>query len=578
LSLRCPQQKIVLYLITIIGLFFTAVILEPQFKINNSLLEPDAHPIGPTDYFSMTLDALGVYSPTQFAVRLKPKIHQLIDSISTGVHSTAELDGDTIQAFSTYLHETIHWWQHMGSTAGFIQSLVYPAQAHQNQEYLKEVLHLIGPKKPLKRWAEDAARAGITIDNTALKSANIAVNNAVDFEFYKFISINPEKTGQALESPYFESVGHCYWMAYGNVVALLSATVDRENRYLPYGLNWDDGFNRVRSENVEGFVHGGRVRMPPLGSKALFEGQARFIQMQYLTFGVKEPPSFEALRADGFFDGIYGQAFELFLKIVKVDCPKKLGDPLVALFLLIVDLAINPTAGFPLDIESFENFIRDVDPGLRFFSLCHAASARPQLFSTIRQYSGDEYLRVADELTQACGYDHPVTALNRVLAWADESPGIQKIMKEKTSFLFEPSNLVVRVLFSHFIDFCRDKLKNPEFFCWTGAWMAGSRACETSQKLFLGHLSLYTNRGDKDGIFPRLFPDKDEDGLKNTLNIFYQNVILYDLTKQWTLTPGEFKYDYEWLSDKHSYDALADWAKKLFNSVYGVSPDEFEVL
>ena len=36
----------------------------------------------------------------------------------------------------------------------------------------------------------------------------------------------------------------------------------------------------------------------------------------------------------------------------------------MALFLLVVDLAINPTRGFPLEIEDFANFIFDTDPGI----------------------------------------------------------------------------------------------------------------------------------------------------------------------------------------------------------------------
>ncbi len=73
---------------------------------------------------------------TQFVVRLRPEIHRLIDGVTTGLYDPNELDSKTIQAFSTYLHETVHWWQHMGSTAGLIMSLVYPAQAHQNTSRL----------------------------------------------------------------------------------------------------------------------------------------------------------------------------------------------------------------------------------------------------------------------------------------------------------------------------------------------------------------------------------------------------------------------------------------------------------
>jgi len=81
---------------------------------------------------------------------------------------------------------------------------------------------------------------------------------------------------------------------------------------------------------------------------------------------VPNPPTLGAFKDAGYFDGAYGEAFDGFLKMTNSPWPEAVDDPAVALFLLIVDLAINPTAGFPLDIESFENFIIDVDPGIRF--------------------------------------------------------------------------------------------------------------------------------------------------------------------------------------------------------------------
>ena len=547
-----------------------------KIRLEEVLLEPEADGICSAESYSAALDARGVYTPTQFAVRLKPEIHRLINAVSTGIHPKSNLDNDTIQAFSTYLHETVHWWQHMGSTSGLIQSLVYPAQAHQNQGYLEEVLRLVGHKKPLKKWAEDAARSGMSNENPALIAANIAVNNAVDLEFYKFISATPEKMEEVYKSPYFESVGHCYSMAYGHVVGLLTATVDREIAYLPDPRKWEGQFQILRDDKAEGFEWNGQVDVPALGLKALFEGQARFIQMQYLTSCVLEPPSFEELRADGYFDGVYGEAFFAFIKILQADHPKKIEDPLVGLFLLILDLAINPSAGFPYEIECFEDFIVDVDPGWRFLFLCRAAKSRPELLSAVQEYSRDEYVQVSCELAAACGYADPITILSKVSSWQTECPGVKIIMAEKSSFLFQPANIVTRVIFSHFIEFCNDKLEHPEFFCWPGVWMAGSRVSTLSQKLFLNHLSLYTNREDKEGIFPREIPGKDPKGLDDTLNTFYRNLVIYDLTKQWTLTPGSFEYNYEWLLGSSSYDQVEDWAKALFEQVYGISPDAFE--
>ncbi|MCP1913362.1 hypothetical protein J2R96_005842 [Bradyrhizobium elkanii] len=551
-----------------------------RLELDPTLLDADrSFPEAPSD-FAACLNAHGTYSTIHFVLRLSPRVHQLIDAIPSRIAAGEEIDGETIQAYSTYLHETVHWWQHIGSTAGLVLSLAYPAQAHQNSERLEQFAQHVGPKKSIMRWAEMAALAGETIDNPGLRAANIVVNNAIDIEFYKIIAFNKDRAAlkQAMHHQYFESVGHCYWMAYGHALALLSATVDRGQLHLPDGQQWDELFRQVRAAKVEGWVHGEPVRMPPLGLRALFEGQARMIQLQFLTFGVANPPSCEELRDDGYFDERYGEAFKLFLKTTGAAWPKTIDDPVVALFLLIVDLAINPTAGFPLDIESFENFILDVDPGVRFLRFCLAVANRPELLSSIKNYSRSEYMSVAASLTEACGYDHPGTALSLVKTWATNAKGIAQILKEKETFRFEAANLVVRVLFSYFVSFCIDKLERPEFFCWTGAWMAGERVSETSQGLFLKYLALFTDRADDNGIFPRRIPGVEPEALTRTLSTFYGNVVQYDLIRQWIVMDGPFRYDFEWLSQNHSKEDMANWAGPVFEKAYGVRLTDFEMV
>lgn len=194
-------------------------------------------PEAPSD-FAACLNAHGTCSTIHFIVRLSPRVHQLVDAARKGIYRSDELDGETVQAYSTYLHETIHWWQHMGSTAGLILSLGYPAQTHQNWERLEEFLRHVGPKKSIMRWAEMALRAGDT--SPGLTAANVAVNNAIDIEFYKAIALNSSRAAliEVMHHRYFESVGHSYWMAYGNALALLVATADRDEKHLPDVLAW----------------------------------------------------------------------------------------------------------------------------------------------------------------------------------------------------------------------------------------------------------------------------------------------------------------------------------------------------
>jgi hypothetical protein len=185
---------------------------------------------------------------------------------------------------------------------------------------------------------------------------------------------------------------------------------------------------------------------------------------------------------------------------------------------------------------------------------------------------------VSAVLTEGCGYDHPAIGLQAVTEWSTDAPGVRQILTEMESFRFEPENIVVRVLFSHFVTFCSDKLARPEFFCWPGVWMTGDRAGDDSQKLYLKYLSLFTDRADDEGIFPRKIPGKEEAALVETLSIFYANVIMYDMTRQWILQNGPFRYEYKWLSQTQPQQEMAEFAKAGFEKLYGANPDDFEIL
>jgi hypothetical protein len=416
-----------------------SILLDP------SLLNPLGDVLGPELILASSLNAHGLYNTSQFVLRLSPRVHEIVDSISPGVYSG--VTWETTQAYSTYLHETVHWWQHVGSAAGLVLSLSYPAQTHGSLKALRSVLELVGPKKSLMRWAERAPIDNSSPSQEAINQANVAVNNALDIEYYKVFAITPSKAEALFHERYFESVGHSYRMAYSLVIALLGPTVDSNHEHIPDPGSWDNQFERLKTREHQGFFWGSPIVRGPLGLHAIFEGQARFIQLQYLAFGSGNRMSCAEFRAAGYLQGIYAEAFEVFLHLTKSAWPETIDDPLVGLFLIICDLAINPTRGFPLQIEVFENFIWDVDPGIRFARLCTAVSdEHPQLRAAIKQYSRDEYVSVAEKLTNVCGYDSPVSALEAVSDWRRSAGGIADVMKEYDSFVLASRNAQVQEL------------------------------------------------------------------------------------------------------------------------------------
>lgn len=553
--------------------------LRNTVELQHELLDSinDVHEATPT--FDACLNAHGMYETMRFVLRLSPRNHQLMDMIETNAFEHNNIPPEAVQAYSTYIHETVHWWQHVGSTSGLLLSLSYLAQCHSSMDELREVLATIGPKKPLKAYADQVLLREGHAAQGKLASANTAVNNALDVEYYKNYALSPrENIKWMIEQNHFESVGHGYMIVYGQLIGMLADTIDRDYITLPNMERWDSEYMRLNTEKVNGFYWRSPVHLPAVGMRAIYEGQARFIQLQFLDGTHEQPLSCTDWREQGYLSGIYVEAFEAFLQLTDSDWPDHLDTPLAALFLLICDLAINPTRGIPFNVESFEDFILDVDVGVRFTRLCLAVKELPHLKNSIIDYSKREYIAVSEELTEHAGYDKPMEALQAVREWLEKAPGLPKLMDEYRTFEYSPTNLPIRVFLSHFVALCEDKLKRPEFFCWAGIYMSKQREMKDAQDIWLRHLSLFSDRGDKGGVYPRKWPNRSEKNVKKTFDRFYGTMALYDLTRQWLLKDGPFECDFRWLSESYDQSHAEEWGNNSFKQIFGVTLDEFDIV
>jgi hypothetical protein len=171
-----------------------------------------------------------------------------IDGIGLG-----DLPPDAIQAFSTYLHETAHWWQHVGSTSGLLFSLSYLAQCHSSLGELREILATIGSKKSLKSYTDQILMSEGASAQAKLASANVAVNNALDVEYYKYYAYSPRTNIEWMsKEPHFESVGHGYFVVYSHLLGMLADVIDPENVVLP-DADWSMEILRLTEERIEGY-------------------------------------------------------------------------------------------------------------------------------------------------------------------------------------------------------------------------------------------------------------------------------------------------------------------------------------
>jgi hypothetical protein len=188
---------------------------------------------------SATGDARGLYNPLQFVVRLHPDLHEQLQGLPPGVNPPRSFGATQALALSTYYHETIHWWQHVGSTLGLFLSLAYPAQTHINYAYLKKVLELIGPVKSLKTFQVAPPRS---ITNEAEQQLNIVLNNWHDIEFCRCLTLLPEYARAYLRDRYFECIGHSFHITWASALQLVGAAADPTHSFLPDPRAWDEPF------------------------------------------------------------------------------------------------------------------------------------------------------------------------------------------------------------------------------------------------------------------------------------------------------------------------------------------------
>lgn len=543
-----------------------------MMELNPKLLQTEDFSDSDFDSSLNGTSSRGTYNPMQFVIRLRDDIRNALNS--------DEMSNERIQAFSTYMHENIHWWQHVGSHLGFLTSLSYPALAHSSHQDLKSLI-----SKDIK------FKSIIAFDNNPNPltgsqqhpEVNRILNNFYDIQYAKMFILDNKYIHEILKDKrFFLSIGHCFHILWSSSINTLSASIDPDFSFLPKIKDWRAEFVRLENEQINGFYIGSDMGISPLGTRAIYEGQARFNQLQYLSIASDSELTYLDFEKTGMLHGIYIEAFDLFLKITAFDRPVNLNNSIIGLFLLICDIAINPTDGFPNKILTFETFIESNDPGMRFIMLCQAiANDKEKWANCVKEYSKKEYEDLSEELCKAIICYSPLHGSAIVKGWIKENQSIKDLLQEESEMKFNPEHLSVRLFTSKYIRFQEDKLKYPNFFCWTGKSMT-SEACKELdlnlvEKIFEKHKALFID--DSDGeIQPLIFEHLSEQNTIDTFQAFYTYNTTYDMIMKWIRESGEFNYDYKWLSSKYPENEMKDWIRNNFKLVFGIYPEELKVI
>lgn len=545
-------------------------------KLEVGLLPPEY-----LDETMQSLNARGTYNPMRFVLALRQDVLESLSSIEGGAALRAGTDGETVEAFSTYFHETIHWWQHVGSSVGLMLSLSYPAQSHCSLDELKYVLNMIGPKKSLLKWNFiNAVEANL--ESPLHHRVNTVLNNWHDLRFFRQLIIDPRTVQSAVDSQYFESSGHAYFVTYAHVCSLITDALETQDFGLVNPQYFMDAIDKLKKAGAQGYAYGSQEAVTNIGARQILEGQACLSQLQYLSAASNGEVGLHEFKDIGMLHGVYLEALSAFLAVMGEDLPESAFDPLISLFLLLCDIAINPYEGFPLKVANAEDFRQNVDPGFRFFVSCHAAiRLKDKLLDAVRPCDANAYFSASELICRYLNWPTPLDGLNRLVSLSTASDAGRTLLGEGHSFGFQPKNLPIRLLLSRYLIFSADKLRDPHFLCWPGFWssvyMAPKEEAERFTKVFIEHESLFRLKPDG-AVYPRVFPGKDQSSVYQAFNDFYSFSMLYEIIDEWVMREGEWDHDLSWVSAKYDRKEVIAAVDRLFRHQFGVGLSEFEAI
>jgi len=543
--------------------------LDPKLLTNSSLDEM---------FYNIRSDEAvrGLYNHIFYILRLHPDVHKILRKVEAN-DATDYSQNEISLAASTLFHENIHWWQYVGSTSGLIMSLNLPAQVMTSLSSFKEYLKLTGKKKPIITYSENNINPS-NMYSDEFKAVSEIVNNFHDFDYFKRRVKKPSSIKDVCNERYFTSIGNIFHIAYSASLGLLESTFDPKCSFIPNANEWFESFRQLEEDKVDGFHDESVPLLPPLGAIDLYEGQACFNQMLFLHIRSDRTLDFNEFVNAGMLHGVYNSAFEGFLKVLGEERPASVESPLVALYLLLIDIAINPGEGFPFNIVNYESFVDDTCPGTRFIFLCRVVKdCYPEFKTLITKYSPEEYYFISNALCDALNLYSPGEYLSKFVDWCENENSLKKLLKENESFSYDERNHLVRLIFGRFLSFQLDKIKNPEFFCWPGAYLEGERRTSNTDRLYKKHQAIFKENINMD-IGPSTLPDIESEVLEDTAGHFYSALTVYELCRQWALSKGDFNYNLPWISKEHSKKDADAWIKNNFINVFGVSPDDFEII
>lgn len=524
--------------------------LEPLKGISNNQF----------NMFNFHEDFLGAYNPRFNYIVLDEKVSEFykfiytplrknniknlidttfIDFSETRTEVIEKTDKDIILSYGTYLHELYHSIQFYGSSLGFISILSNSAQGA-----LMAILRSISDTdlvKPLYMQEQ--------INN--IPEVNHIVNTFFDIEFAVGLIFYPDKAEEIFKSPWFESTGHSYRYLYQESLMQLEQTFEYKNKWMSYYKDWKEEFKQLEAKKEPMYFFKSAMLYNIFGLQDIVEGQARFQEIQYIYSMNKEDNDWEKIKKRNLLEPMYTKVFAIFLTYLELDFPDNPLSKVVNCFLLVCDIAINPTVGYPDPIIKYEKFVTDVNPYCRFMECLSIIKKDIKILDEFENISGEVYWKVTDYILGKLNKNTIEHCWNTIVDNSNYILGIQEIQNKYIDLMYDDKNcknILNEYYYMSHVNLIRKKIEHPEFYCWMGQYIAGeSDEFDTKEILeLIGENSPMFISLKKNEALELNNIHSHRKGYEKFASYFFDYQTFIDLERQLVTQRGKFRFNYPW--------------------------------
>lgn len=519
----------------------------------------------------------GLFDPLTFVVRLDEKIQKLIEE-----NHKHPIQWSTEELFATVtlLHETIHWWQYIGTTFGLFESLSIASQSSSARQLLQRWSEKYGARKPTTTALKQA------FSNSCKDELELLINlnkNWMDIELSStIIHHRPYLISILYSNPYFSSIGTSVLRHYVQVYASLEPVLKDNFNQLPKVSEWVNVGNEASKKRLPDFSEDKRefstdISHLGFGAFEIMEGQARLSEIQCLSAFTYDKFDWKASLNFNLLSGLYGKVFKYFISKTELSWPNKSFDPTIGLFLLACDIALNPNEIYPLKHFDPYTLIKSTNPCLRFEMITNSISKLKSSCLDKFKYNDTTYRRVSDLICDDIGEIPPYHTFNLIISLFEKIPEARSILNGAPDTIYDFPSIPFKFYFWKHYSFMKDKAKHPAHFCWIGP-------CLTKilffyrQPYIRNFPPLMSPSLNEEIMATHSFLGSKDREIKGELNDYLMSQLMNDLIRQWIAKPGKFATSYDWITPRAPQSFWTSIMKKFFENSFGFSIESVQVL